>query len=82
MPSLKAGERIRETSSTAGAGTYTLDGAQTGFQPFSSLGASNLCKYFATDGTDWEVGIGTVPRPHPRASRARTCSPPPMPAPR
>lgn len=59
MP-LKSGARIRETSITPGTGTYTLDGAPVGFQSFSVLGASNLCPYFATDGTNWEEGIGTV----------------------
>jgi hypothetical protein len=53
-------DRIFETSVTVGAGTYTLDGAQVGFQPFSVLGANNDCTYFATDDTNWEVGIGTV----------------------
>ena len=52
--------RVRETSTTTGTGTYTLDGAPTGFQAFSVLGASNVCPYVATDGTNWEEGIGTV----------------------
>ena len=56
----KTAPRVREISTTTGAGTYTLSGAPTGFQPFSVLGASNLCPYFATDGTGWEEGIGTV----------------------
>jgi microcystin-dependent protein len=56
----KTGARIRETSTTTGAGTYTLDGAPAGYQAFSSLGANNLCPYFATDGVNWEEGIGTV----------------------
>lgn len=59
MP-LKSGARIRETSITTGIGTYTLDGAPAGFQAFSTLGNDNLCAYFATDGTNWEEGIGTV----------------------
>lgn len=59
MP-FKSGARIRETSTTVGTGTYTLDGAPAGFQPFSALGANEYCKYFATDGTNWEEGIGRV----------------------
>lgn len=55
-----SGPRIRETSNTTGAGTYTLAGAPAGYQAFSVLGANSLCKYFATDGTNWEEGIGTV----------------------
>lgn len=56
----KTDDRIFETSITTGTGTYTLDGAQTGFQAFSVLSANNDCAYFATDDTNWEVGIGTV----------------------
>jgi hypothetical protein len=55
---LQAAERIRETSTTVGTGTYTLAGAPTGYQPVSSIGANNYGPYFATDGTNWEVGIG------------------------
>ena len=56
----KTGARIQETSSTTGTGTWTLLGAPTGFQSFSVLGNNNLTPYFATDGTNWEEGIGTV----------------------
>lgn len=55
----KSDDRIYETSVTTGTGTYTLDGAVTGFQAFSTLGA-NDCPYFATDDTNWEVGIGSI----------------------
>ena len=60
MPVFKADDRVRETSTTNGAGTYTLDGAPAGFDPFSSLGANNYVPYFATDDTNWETGIGQV----------------------
>ncbi len=54
-------DRIYETSVTTGTGEYTLDGAQVGFQSFvAGIGNTNTCPYFATDGTNWEVGIGTV----------------------
>jgi len=56
--SIKADDRIYETSTTTGTGTYTLAGAATGFQPFSSIGANNFCPYLATDGVNWEVGLG------------------------
>jgi hypothetical protein len=52
-------DRIGETSTTTGTGTLTLAGAQTGFQALSTIGANNACTYFLTDGTNWEVGIGT-----------------------
>lgn len=51
--------RVKETSTTTGTGTYTLAGAATGFQAFSAVGDGNTCYYCAEDGTDWEVGIGT-----------------------
>lgn len=52
-------DRVKETSTTTGTGTYTLAGAVTGFQSFSAIGDGNTCYYCATDGTDWEVGLGT-----------------------
>lgn len=58
--------RVLETSTTTGTGTYTLAGAVTGFQTFASVGNSNTCYYYAeeVDGSGvpsggWEVGLGT-----------------------
>lgn len=54
-------DRVRESSTTTGTGTLTLDGAVTGFQTFSSaIGNSNTCYYTIALGSEWEVGIGTV----------------------
>lgn len=54
-------DRVKETSTTTGTGTYDLAGAATGFQGFvAGIGSTNTCYYCATDGTDWEVGLGTV----------------------
>lgn len=58
--SYKTADRIYENSQTTGTGEYVLDGAVVGFQPFSVLGANSTCPYFATDDTNWEIGIGTV----------------------
>ena len=52
-------DRVKETTTTTGTGTYTLAGAASGFQSFSVIGDGNTCYYAATDGTSWEVGIGT-----------------------
>lgn len=52
-------DRVKETTTTTGTGTYTLAGAVTGFQAFSVVGDGNTCYYAITDGTDWEVGLGT-----------------------
>lgn len=54
-------DRVRETSTTTGTGTLTLDGAVTGFRTFSSaIGDTNTCYYTITLGADYEVGLGTV----------------------
>lgn len=54
-------DRVQETSTTTGTGTLTLAGAISGFQTFSSaIGNGNTTYYTITNGTDWEVGIGTV----------------------
>ncbi len=52
-------DRVKESTATTGTGTYTLAGAVTGFEAFSSIGNSNTTYYVCTDGTDFEVGIGT-----------------------
>ena len=52
-------DRIKETSTTSGTGTYTLAGAETGFEAFSTIGNGNTTYYCCTDGTDFEIGIGT-----------------------
>jgi hypothetical protein len=52
-------DRVKETTTTTSTGTYTLAGAATGFQSFSVIGNGNQTYYTVTNGTDWEVGIGT-----------------------
>jgi hypothetical protein len=52
-------DRVKETTTTTGTGTYTLAGAVTGFEAFSEVGDGNTTYYACTDGTDFEVGIGT-----------------------
>jgi hypothetical protein len=52
-------DRVKETTTTTGTGTYTLAGAVTGFESFGSIGNTNTTYYCCTDGTDFEVGIGT-----------------------
>lgn len=52
-------DRVRETTTTTSTGAYTLAGAVTGYQSFSVVGDGNTTYYTVTDGTDWEVGIGT-----------------------
>lgn len=52
-------DRVKETTTTTGTGTYTLAGAEAGFESFSSVGDGNTTYYCCTDGTDFEIGIGT-----------------------
>ena len=52
-------DRVKETTATSGTGTYTLAGASTGFESFASVGDGNTTYYCCTDGTSFEIGIGT-----------------------
>jgi hypothetical protein len=52
-------DRVKVSSTTTGTGTFTLGSAYTGYQDFSVIGDGNTTYYTITDGTDWEVGIGT-----------------------
>ena len=57
-------DRIKETSTTTGTGTFSLDGAVPGFETFSSaIGNSNTTYYTIQNQnvpTEFEVGLGTV----------------------
>lgn len=54
-------DRVKETTTTAGGGTITLDGAATGFQSFAVVGNGNTTYYTIASqtGGEWEVGVGT-----------------------
>lgn len=56
-------DRVKETTTTTGTGTLTLAGAQPQFRSFSAaIGNGNTTCYgiVSGNGTDWEVGFGTV----------------------
>ena len=62
MPQIIA-DRVKETTTTTGTGTITLAGPATQFQSFAAaIGNGNTCDYclLSGNGTDWEVGNGTV----------------------
>ena len=54
-------DRVKETTTTAGTGTITLNGAATGFQSFAVIGNANTTYYTIAGQTsnEWEVGVGT-----------------------
>ena len=53
-------DRVKETTTTTGTGTYTLGGAVTGFETFTAnLSNADTTYYVCTDNTDFEVGLGT-----------------------
>ena len=59
-------DRVLETSTTTGTGTYALAGAVTGYQSFAGVGDGNQAHYvaYAVDSNGnanggWEVGLGT-----------------------
>lgn len=58
---LVLGSRVKQESTTTGTGTYSLIAPDSGFQGFvAGVGDTNTTYYVASDGVDWEVGIGTV----------------------
>ena len=56
---LQRADRIAETTTTTGTGTYSLAGAKTGFEAFvTRITSGNTVEYCCTDDTDWEIGTG------------------------
>ncbi len=57
-------DRVKEGTTTAGTGAFTLGGSSATFEPFNSYMADGDTSYYAvvhtTSGVDeWEVGLGT-----------------------
>lgn len=54
-------DRVKETASTSGTGSFTLAGAESGFIAFASALPTNgdTTWYCAVNGAEWEVGLGT-----------------------
>ena len=56
-------DRVKQTSTTTGTGTFSLTGTEVGFETFvTGIGTTNNTFYaISNDGTsEFEVGIGTV----------------------
>ena len=59
----KLNDRVKESSSTTGTGTFTLAGAVSGFETFAAgIGGDNTTYYciFETGTNNFEVGLGTL----------------------
>jgi hypothetical protein len=67
-------DRVQETTTTTGTGTLTLAGATIGYQSFAAIGNANTTYYNITDGTNWEVGIGTYTSSGTTLSRNKVLS--------
>jgi hypothetical protein len=58
---LKTADRVLETTTSQGTGAVNLSGPTVGFRSFASIiPTASKVPYVIDDGTDWEVGIGTL----------------------
>ena len=59
----KFADRVKETATTTGTGNFTLAGAVSQFEAFSTNFAIGRRFYYAIvgqSGTEWEVGLGEL----------------------
>lgn len=62
--------RVQESGTANTTVSFTLTGAVTGFQSFSTIGNGNTTYYSATDASgNWEVGLGTYSTTGPTLTR-------------
>lgn len=59
MTQLVIDERIHDTANITGTGDYVVQGAPTGKQAASVIGAGNYSALFITDDINWEAGLYT-----------------------
>jgi hypothetical protein len=64
-------DRVRESATTTGTGSFTLTGTSSGYQTFLGAGfaTGDVTYYTIVNGSEWEVGRGTFTAP---ATLART----------
>jgi len=60
---LQFADRVLQTGTANTTVSFTLTGSVVGYQAFSTLTTGNTTYYAATDGTNWETGIGTLTSP-------------------
>ena len=58
-------DRVKETTTTVGTGSFALAGAVTGYDSFGQIGNGNTTYYavYLDGGSEWEVGLGTYTSP-------------------
>jgi hypothetical protein len=66
-------DRVKETTTTAGTGTVTLDGASTGYQSFAAIGDANTTYYTIAgqSGSSGKLGSVHTHRPVQRLQEPR-----------
>jgi len=68
-------DRVQETATANTTVSFTMLGAATGYQSFSSIGNTNTTYYAATDiSGNWEAGIGTYSTTGPTLTRTTILS--------
>ena len=67
-------DRAQETATANTTVSFTMLGASTGYQSLAGVGDTNTTYYGASDGTNWEVGIGTYSTTGPTLTRTTILS--------
>jgi len=67
-------DRAQESATANTTVSFTMLGANTGYQTLAGVGDTNTTYYGATDGTNWEVGIGTYSTTGPTLTRTTILS--------
>jgi len=73
MP-LVVSDRIQQTGTANTTVSFTLSATTTAYQSFAVVGNGNTTYYAATDGTNWEVGLGTYSTTGPTLTRTTILS--------
>lgn len=67
-------DRIQQTGTANTTVSFTLSATTTAYQSFAAVGNGNTTYYAATDGTNWEVGLGTYSTTGPTLTRTTILS--------
>ena len=67
-------DRVQQTGTANTTVSFTLSATTTGYQSFAAVGNGNTTYYAATDGTNWEVGLGTYSTTGPTLTRTTILS--------